>query len=84
MPPETMHREIYDLLGYGSLTHEVVDYLMAMLGKNDEFAPLSLFERLHDFYLRWWNGEFIDVVETNWPRLKMASYGYAFPSEKSH
>ncbi|NEQ80356.1 MAG: hypothetical protein F6K26_08875 [Moorea sp. SIO2I5] len=55
--------EIYDLLGYGRLTPEIVDYLMALLDTSDYFRPVQLFERLEDFYLCWCNGEFIDILE---------------------
>ncbi|MBE9069892.1 pentapeptide repeat-containing protein, partial [Leptolyngbya cf. ectocarpi LEGE 11479] len=80
--PDTMHREIYDLLGYGSLTSEVMDYLMAMLFRSDNFEVLILFERLYNFYLRWCNGDFINAVETNWPRLKMTSLRAQIPDRK--
>ncbi|NEO43676.1 MAG: hypothetical protein F6K55_05885 [Moorea sp. SIO4A3] len=55
--------EIYDLLGYGRLTPEIVDYLMALLDTSDDFRPVQLFERLEEFYLCWCHGEFIDILE---------------------
>jgi len=66
LPEEQLHWEIYDLLGYGGLTPEIVEYLMGLLrttpkgAKKSEFRPVELFQRLEDFYLRWCEGEFID------------------------
>lgn len=71
VPPETMHWEIYDLLGYGGLTSEIVQYLWVLLTKYSNFKPVTLFERLHDFYLRWWEGEFINAAPDNLPQRKM-------------
>jgi hypothetical protein len=75
---EVMHREIYDLLGYGSLSKEVVNYVMAMLkptqttlGRLENTQWCQLFDCLQDFYLRWWEGEFIDAVKL--PKEKMLS-----------
>ncbi|MBD1935861.1 pentapeptide repeat-containing protein [Microcoleus sp. FACHB-68] len=53
--------EIYDLLGYGGLTPEIVEYLTALLKKDGEFRQVELFQRLEDFYLRWCDGELIDA-----------------------
>jgi hypothetical protein len=60
VPEKQMDWEIYDLLGYGGLTVEIVGYLMALLSKSTEFEPVRLFQRLESFYLRWCDGEFID------------------------
>ncbi|NER99176.1 MAG: NACHT domain-containing protein [Symploca sp. SIO1B1] len=60
---EQLAEEIYDLFGYGGLTPEIVDYLMALLAASEEFRPIELFERLENFYLRWCDGEFIDIPE---------------------
>ncbi|ERT04115.1 pentapeptide repeats family protein [Lyngbya aestuarii BL J] len=60
MPTKELERQIYDLFGYGNLTAEIVEYLMALLIKNEiDFGVL--FERLHEFYLRWCNGDFIEL-----------------------
>ena len=72
-----MDWEIYDLLGYGPLTEEIVEYLMGLLttpalaGKESLFRPVELFNRLEDFYLRWCDGEFIDAPPENLPQKKM-------------
>jgi uncharacterized protein YjbI with pentapeptide repeats len=64
--------EIYDLLGYGGLTPEIVEYLMGLLNLSDEFRPAELFNRLENFYLRWCDGEFIDALQDNYPQKKMS------------
>ena len=68
---EQLHWEIYDLLGYGALTPEIVEYLMGLLTASEEFRPVELFERLKDFYFRWGDGEFIDAPPENMPQKKM-------------
>lgn len=68
---QTMHWEIYDLLGYGGLTLEIVEYLMGLLITSDEFRPIELFKRLENFYVRWCDGEFIDAPPENFPQKKM-------------
>jgi hypothetical protein len=72
-----MDWEIYDLLGYGALTAEIVEYLMGLLttpagaGKKSRFRPVELFQRLENFYLRWCDGEFIDALPESLPQKKM-------------
>ncbi|MEG4058421.1 MULTISPECIES: pentapeptide repeat-containing protein [unclassified Microcoleus] len=72
-----MDWEIYDLLGYGPLTEEIVEYLMGLLttpaapGEENLFRPVELFQRLENFYLRWCEGEFIDAPPENFPQKKM-------------
>ncbi|MCT7965783.1 pentapeptide repeat-containing protein [Laspinema sp. D1] len=68
---EEMDKEIYDLLGYGPLTPEIVQYLPGLWAKNPEVKPIRLFERLQDFYLRWCEGEFIDAPPETLPQFKM-------------
>ncbi|MCT7989297.1 pentapeptide repeat-containing protein [Laspinema olomoucense] len=68
---EEMDKEIYDLLGYGPLTPEIVQYLPGLWAKNPEVKPIRLFERLEDFYLRWCEGEFIDISTETLPQSKM-------------
>ncbi len=68
-------KEIYDLLGYGNLTREIVDYLFGLLGENQGFEPEELFTTLEDFYHKWCEGEYIDVFpeegKENYPLWKM-------------
>jgi hypothetical protein len=65
-----LHEQIYDLLGYGGLTPEIVEYLMGLLTASDEFRPVQLFQRLESFYRRWCEGEFIDTPEETLPQKK--------------
>jgi len=75
IPTEQMDWEIYDLLGFGGLTPEIVEYITAYLDIcSDLFDPekiVRLFKRLEHFYLRWCDGEFIDAPPENLPQKKM-------------
>ncbi len=66
-------RQIYDLLGYGPLTVEIVDYLKELLFSNSEWDELvRLFQRLHQFYENWCEGFYIDKAPSeNWPQIKL-------------
>ena len=66
---EELERQVYDLFGYGGLTVEVVEYLMALLVKS-EADLVVLFERLHEFYLDWCDGKFIEATEETLPQKK--------------
>ena len=64
MATKELEWQIYDLFGYGNLTAEIVEYLMALLMKKsikNEIDFAVLFERLHEFYLRWCDGDFIEL-----------------------
>ncbi|BAY42559.1 pentapeptide repeat protein [Scytonema sp. HK-05] len=74
-----LYEQIYDLLGYGALTQEIVEYLMGLLigdgqdahpTSSNKFQPVQLFQRLEDFYQRWCDGEFIDSTEETLPQRK--------------
>lgn len=67
---QQMHEEIYDLLGYGGLTPEVVEYLMSLVTESDDIPLVKLFQRLDDFYQRWCDGEFIDAYTDTLPQKK--------------
>ena len=73
---EQMDWEIYDLLGFGSLTPEIVEYLMLFLDACPEMfnteKVLRLFKRLESFYFRWADGEFIDTSPPTLPQRKMS------------
>lgn len=71
IPTEMLHWQIYDLLGYGGLTSEITEYLMVLLKANPEFDLKYLFQRLEDFYLRWYNGQFIDAPPETPPQKGM-------------
>ncbi|MFP5271521.1 NACHT domain-containing protein [Coleofasciculus sp.] len=68
---DQLAEEVYDLLGYGGLTWEIVEYVMALFNvSNEEFV--QLFQRLEEFYLDWCNGEFINAEPTsNLPQKTM-------------
>jgi uncharacterized protein YjbI with pentapeptide repeats len=76
-PDSQMDWEIYDLLGYGPLTEEIVEYLMGLLttpadpGEASQFGFVELFQRLEDFYQRWCEGEFIDMLPESLPQKKL-------------
>ncbi|MBD1905186.1 pentapeptide repeat-containing protein [Trichocoleus sp. FACHB-6] len=79
---DQIDREIYDLFGYGGLTPEIVQYLMALLAASTEFQPVRLFKRLENFYLRWCDGEFIDAPPENLPQKKMRQMKEQTPEVK--
>ncbi|BAZ49646.1 hypothetical protein NIES4103_22580 [Nostoc sp. NIES-4103] len=68
---QKLHWEIYDLLGNGGLTPEIVKYFMNLLVNSDQFRPVELFKRLENFYVCWCDGEFIDAPPENFPQKKM-------------
>ena len=131
VPQNIMDLELYDWLGCGGLTPEIIEYLMSLLTQElslkpslhartifdippiplpptqlrewedegrslnatslkngikpskliyreengreesgDIFQPVQLFKRLHNFYQRWCEGEFIDTHEQNLPQKK--------------
>lgn len=59
MDEGTVSAQIYDLLGYGGLSVEIVDYLFELLSESD-IDRVQLFERLHCFYQHWQEGEFMN------------------------
>jgi uncharacterized protein YjbI with pentapeptide repeats len=83
---KVMNQEIYDLLGYGGLSPEVVEYLMALLITSDEMETnrwIQLFERLNSFYERWCEGAFIDAQPENLPLEKMLLFKEQLPERES-
>ncbi|MBD2363199.1 pentapeptide repeat-containing protein [Anabaena minutissima FACHB-250] len=66
-----MNWEIYDLLGYGGLTREIVDYLMGLLIESQDFPWVELFKRLDKFYSKWCQGKFIDSAEETLAQKKL-------------
>ncbi|MGK7875152.1 MAG: pentapeptide repeat-containing protein [Xenococcaceae cyanobacterium] len=77
-------KEIYDLLGYGPLTPEIVEYLMGLLLKSDKFRPVKLFDRLERFYKLWCKGKFIDAAGTTLPQDKMRELKEQLPEPKAY
>ncbi|MUG92749.1 NACHT domain-containing protein [Scytonema sp. UIC 10036] len=66
-----MNFEIYDLLGFGKLTPEVVEYLMGLLIESKSFDWETLFTRLNKFYRNWSKGKFIDSGTETLPQKKV-------------
>ena len=66
-------RQIYDLFGYGALTTEIVEYVEDLLFPASRFDEITrLFQRLHQFYLSWCDGLYIDKAPgDNLPQSKM-------------
>jgi tetratricopeptide (TPR) repeat protein len=81
---EAMDKQIYDLLGYGNLTLEIVSYLRGLWAENSEVDWVRLFERLEHFYLRWCDGEFIDAPPENLPQYKMRLLKEQLPERETH
>jgi glucokinase len=66
IPTDRLDWEIYDLLGFGPLTQEIVEFLKILL-KNEQKSERiltdhlqKLIDRLTNFYIRWFQGEFIN------------------------
>ncbi len=69
---ENLEWQIYDLLGDGCLTREIVDYLWMLLMNDDDWHPVRLFDRLNEFWESWCDGVFIDREPSdNLPQKKM-------------
>ncbi|WP_299403063.1 pentapeptide repeat-containing protein [Acaryochloris sp. IP29b_bin.148] len=68
-----MDEEIYDVLGFGGLTVEVMEYWRALLETHTGFKTKILFQRFIEFYERWCNGDFIDLpLQTTLPQRKIS------------
>ena len=59
------NKQVYDLLGYGNLTEEIVGYLRVLLRQNEELDWVVLFERLQEFYQSWCEGAFIELLDAS-------------------
>ncbi|MDB9504973.1 pentapeptide repeat-containing protein [Spirulina major CS-329] len=62
--PSEFKERVYDLLGYGHLSGEILEYFMVLLQRkleNDQWV--ILFERLNEFYLQWSDGRFIEAID---------------------
>jgi hypothetical protein len=65
-----LYEQIYDVFGYGGLSQEIVAYLFELLAESD-LDRVRLFHRLHGFYQRWHQSEFLDAPPTeNLPQKK--------------
>jgi uncharacterized protein YjbI with pentapeptide repeats len=66
-----MNWEIYDLLGFGRLTSEIVEYVIGLLIESQNFPWEQLFRRLENFYRSWCQGKFVDSAEDTLPQKKL-------------
>ncbi|HLP90593.1 MAG TPA: pentapeptide repeat-containing protein [Nostocaceae cyanobacterium] len=71
VPTDQMHWQIYDLLGFGQLTIEIVQYLMGLIIEISDFNWLLLFKRLENFYHHWHQGKFIDSATETLAQKKL-------------
>jgi len=71
IPEAEMNWQIYDLLGFGRLTPEIVEYLMGLLTENQDLPWEQLFKRLEKFYVNWCKGKFIDSAEETLAQKKL-------------
>ena len=69
--PKCTDEKIYDLLGYGGLTLEIVEYLRGLWEQDKDFDSIKLFNDLENFYWKWYKGEFIDADYPTLPQNKM-------------
>ncbi len=66
-----MNWQIYDLLGFGILSKEIVEYLMGLIIGIPNFRWIQLYRRLESFYASWCQGKFIDTYEETLPQTKL-------------
>ncbi|MEH1954739.1 pentapeptide repeat-containing protein [Nostoc sp.] len=71
---DRLSEEIYDLLGYGRLTSEIVEYFITLIDSKEQFKYLKLFERLEDFYHNWCKGKIISGFPKNIPLNQMQKF----------
>ncbi|MEO1210533.1 MAG: pentapeptide repeat-containing protein [Cyanobacteria bacterium J06638_20] len=63
--------QVYDLLGFGGLSIEIVEAVFALL-QDSEIDRSKLFQRFHNFYWRWCEAEFVNQSQDkNFPQQKM-------------
>ncbi|MDY6936298.1 MAG: pentapeptide repeat-containing protein [Cyanobacteriota bacterium] len=66
----TFNKQVYDLLGYGNLSGEIVGYLRVLLRQNEALegqagSIAALFERLQEFYRGWCEGAFLELFDAS-------------------
>ncbi len=71
-----MHKEIYDIFGFGQLSFEVTDFITGLIKSKissnssinqEEEKYRIVFERLESFFLQWCQGKFIEDCDFNIP-----------------
>ncbi|WP_016951782.1 pentapeptide repeat-containing protein [Anabaena sp. PCC 7108] len=66
-----MNWQIYDLLGFGILSKQIVEYLMGLMIGIPHFNWRQLYKRLDSFYTSWCQGKFIDTAEETLSQNKL-------------
>lgn len=66
-----MNWQIYDLLGFGGLTSEIVEYVIGLLVEVKDLLWVRLFKNLDNFYSEWCQGKFIDDAEETLAQTKL-------------
>jgi uncharacterized protein YjbI with pentapeptide repeats len=68
-----MNWQIYDLLGFGILSKDIVEYLLGLIIGIADFRWIQLYRRLENFYSSWCQGKFIDTAEETLAQIKLRS-----------
>nr|WP_235071102.1 pentapeptide repeat-containing protein [Leptolyngbya sp. Heron Island J] len=68
---QTVHAQIYDLLGFDGLSTEIIEYLFELLEDNN-LDQSRVFNRLYTFYKQWYEDSFLNQAPTeNSPQKKL-------------
>lgn len=68
---QEMNWQIYDLLGFGKITPEIVEYVIGLLTQVPDLYWINLFKVLENFYNNWCQGKFIDTPEETLAQTKL-------------
>ncbi|NET74326.1 MAG: pentapeptide repeat-containing protein, partial [Sphaerospermopsis sp. SIO1G2] len=68
---QEMNWQIYDLLGFGKINPEIVDYIMGLLIQDENLDWINLFNVLNNFYSDWCHGKFIDTAAETLAQIKL-------------
>ncbi|TAE56995.1 MAG: NACHT domain-containing protein [Nostocales cyanobacterium] len=68
---QEMNWQIYDFLGFGKISREIVDYVMGLLIQDENLHWVNLFKVLENFYSQWCDGKFIDTAEETLAQIKL-------------
>ncbi|WP_413172553.1 NACHT domain-containing protein [Anabaena azotica] len=67
----TMNWQIYDLLGFGKITLEIVESVIGLLTQIPDLYWINLFKVLENFYTNWREGQFIDTSAETLAQIKL-------------
>ncbi|MFM7406778.1 MAG: pentapeptide repeat-containing protein [Cuspidothrix sp.] len=68
-----MNWQIYDLLGFGILSKDIVEYLLGLIIEIADFRWIQLYRRLENFYSSWCQSKFIDTAEETLAKINLRS-----------